>query len=621
MNPSVTFSAVAGSRAAAKALAREWFVGQFAALQAGGLGKEAALQAACGLVHESGLTMSPGRLRVFVARHAAHGLDGLVDQKRGVVGRKPAAAALTEEQLFAARAAAQESGSAAFAFRRLTLRDDLSADARLHVHQAFASKSHVPKSIGKALKSSPLLTARLQGHRAARLDGRFTERDYSAHKAGDWFVADDMTSNVLCWVDDPTAEFGWRIAQAQLLPVADICSLRWLNLRLIIRDGGQYNAADDIWGLFGDTFDSAGLPHRGMVLEGGHWQANAVIGHRTGLSDDDRIGGLRSLGLDMRRSYDPRSKQIEGMFNGLQRAMDLVPGWAGRDQRKQMPEALKAKLQAAKSGKLHPSEFLLRNDQLATHIWEVMGNLNQERNDGTICRGLSPDQKWIEDGAAERLRFLPDSARWLYRSAMDLVAVTRNGLLLTRGSGPKRRSFRWDNPELLTPLRGAKVIVYWNDHRPEADAVLLSLSRKFLGIAKSFGPIDAFDATDEQLSDEAARKTAERRFVATEVRTLTPYLTRRAAPSPVLPAPCSPLEAPGSPLGAPCAVDRQTAAVGEELRAAIARTEERTAERQATARRVRELGPEALADLLEPAPRPRSREPEAEAVDLLAELV
>ena len=609
MSLPVKFAACAGTTAATKALAREWFVQQFRALHAGGMGKQAALQAACGLVHESGRTMSPGRLRVFLARFEAHGLDGLVDQKRGIVGRKPAAAALTEEQLFEARAATQESGSAAFAFRRLTLRHDLSADARLHVHQAFASKSHVPKSIAAALKSSPLLTARLQGHRAARLDGRFTERDYSAHSAGDWFVSDDMTSNVLCFVEDPAMEFGWRIAQAQLLPVADICSLRWLNLRLIIRDGGQYNAADDIWGLFGDTFDTTGLPHRGMVLEGGHWQANAVIGHRTGLSDDDRIGGLRSLGLDMRRSYDPRSKQIEGMFNGLQRAMDLVPGWAGRDQRTQLPEKLKGQLQAAKSGKLHPSEFLLRQDQLATHIWEVMGGLNQERNDGAICRGLSPDQKWIEDGAESRLRFLPDEARWLYRSAMDLVAVTRNGLLITRGSGPKRRSYRWDNPELLTALRGAKVIVYWQDHRPEADAVVLSLARKFLGVAKSFGPIDAFDATDEQLTAEAARKTAERRFVATEVRTLTPFLTRRA--------PVSPL---ASAVKRPTQVDASTAAVGEELRAAIARTDERTAERQATAQRVRELAPEVLSDLLDTTPRPRSREREPDAVDLLSEL-
>ena len=114
----------------------------------------------------------------------------------------------------------------------------------------------------------------------------------------------------------------------------DVRTLRWLNVRVIISDGGQYNAQDDIWGLFGDVFDTFGLPAEGFVLEGGHWQSQAVQGVRTGLDADIRIGGLEIvLACATCGALTRARKSSRRMFNTFQHHMDRMPGLAGRDQR------------------------------------------------------------------------------------------------------------------------------------------------------------------------------------------------------------------------------------------------------------------------------------------------
>jgi hypothetical protein len=97
------------------------------------------------------------------------------------------------------------------------------------------------------------------GTKAARLSSsRWTPGNYDNVKAGSVWCSDDMTSNVLCWVEWPNAQ-GFKIGQPQLLPILDYGSIRWLNFRLIVRDSGQYTG-DDCAGVFGDAFEAFGLP-------------------------------------------------------------------------------------------------------------------------------------------------------------------------------------------------------------------------------------------------------------------------------------------------------------------------------------------------------------------------
>lgn len=590
----VTYAQLTHSPVArAKARLREAAVAAYHQHRAGH-GVEAALQLVCTgfaelrqaaeaeLGQPLHITCSTRRLRDWVRAYETHGLDGLVEQKIGRVGRKAVAAELPEMLRDYGMAVALESGSVAKAARMLSMHPDLPAGIREHLHGGHHAKAYVAPSLRRALRPAPLTGLVAQGPRAARLHSAFTPGRYDDLRPGEVFTADDMTSNVLCWVEDHSAR-GWRIAQAQILPVMDVATLRWLNVRVIVRDGGQYSA-DDIWGLFGDTFDAVGLPTRGFLLEGGHWQAHRVQGERTGISDDDRIGGLRALGLEALRAHDAKGKgMLEGRFNDLQAWLDMCPGYAGRDQRTQLPEKLKAQVAAAKAGKLHPRQFLLHVSALADRVQDAMSRMNAERNDGQILRGQSPDEAWA--AATPQLAAIPEEYRWLYRSCMSVVQVTRNGVRVTQGSGPKQVVHYYDNPEILVPRQGSRVVVYWDDRRPEADAVLLdAATRRHLGSARYVRPLSRFSARDAELEAEAQRKRERMLYSRTELRSLTPYLQRRA----------------------PIAVDSATAEVGQAIAAsrsaAEAREERAATSRQAVRRAGRALTPEDLAAMTEAAP-------------------
>jgi hypothetical protein len=240
------------------------------------------------------------------------------------------------------------------------------------------------------------------------------------------------------------------------------------------------------------------------------------------------------MGLRNVRSYDPRSKVIETMFNTFQRFMDRMPGFVGRDQRTDLGEAIKKRIAClrAKHPEHHPREFFPHISQLADQVKTAMENQNHEPQDGKLLRGYSPLEVWAEH--APELRAIPDSAKWLYRSAMNVSKVTSNGVRVTLGSGPKQLVYYYDNPEILVPRQGTKVIIHWNHGNPEADAVLRDAnSRKFLCVAKFVKPLSRFGATDEQLGAEAARKKAAMLYARTEMRAIQPDLARQTRPIPV----------------------------------------------------------------------------------------
>jgi hypothetical protein len=255
---------------------------------------------------------------------------------------------------------------------------------------------------------------------------------------------------------------------------------------------------------------------------------------RTGLDADIRIGGLESLGLQNVRSFDPRSKIIETMFDKLQHHMDRMPGFAGRDQRQDIGEAIKKRvgLLRVKNPQHHPREWFPHVSQLADNVRTAMENMNNEPQDGKLLRGMSPLEMWASHNP--QLRCIPDEAKWIYRSAMNVSKITNNGVRIARGSGAKQEIFYYDNPSVLVPLQGRQVIVHWNDSNPDADAILRlpmpGSAPKFLCVAKRVQPLQRFTATPEQLSEEARRKNAALRYARTELRSIQPELVRSSRP-------------------------------------------------------------------------------------------
>ncbi len=511
------------------------------------LGVEVALETVSAIMRatHAGFKCGSRALRIWVKDYAAHGIDGLVEQKRGRVGRKAFVNDLEESHLLKLAADAVGHGNwkrnnararlnKAEAFRNLVANPTVTGPARAWLHGGRASKSSMPPSISRAIdqRVSPLTATLMQvGAKAAKLDGAYVSCDYENLRAGDAFTADDMTANCYVWVEWPN-EQGFILQRPQILASADIGSMSWLNLRAVMRPKGQYTK-DDVWGLIGDIFDDYGL-FKIAVLEGGIWQSNVVAGQKVVqknnfANEETRIGGLKSLGVKLIHTRTPRGKIVETMFNTLQHAADNVRGFCGRDERKDCPEETKKNLALVKSGHAHPRQFFLHVSEYSAHLKAVMNQLNHTRGDGKILRGLCPADKWTQDTASVEREIFPDNSKWMYRAAYRVCEITRNGVRITVGSGKYMTAFSYYAPELEVH-RGRRVIVFWNDYDPDTDAVVYTIQsgkpHTLICVAPRVPDAPRFGATDEQMAAASTHKKMQMQLARTQRETLAPHLQR-----------------------------------------------------------------------------------------------
>ena len=524
--------------------------------------------------------VSVSALRRWELAYRAHGLDGLVEQKRGRSGRKGFALDLEADELLRTAAGAIEYGikgrlNMARAYRDLVGNPTVGSERGrpTWLHGEHASKSYVPPSVRAAVRElAPVSTVKLiqVGPKAMKLDGPYTESSYTGLRCGQAFTADDMTCNVYVWVEWPN-EDGFLLLRPQLLVTMDVASMAFLNYRLVIRPKGQYNR-DDVWGLIGDLFDSFGL-FETAILEGGTWQSDLVRGQRTGIEDGTRLGGLKSLGVKVIHTRSPRGKIIEGAFNPLQHAADNCRGFCGRMEMKDCPEIVKRHLADVRSRKAHPREHFLHLHEYDKHVAGAMQGLLNERNDGKILRGSSPWEKWASEKPA--LAQMPDAYKWMYRSAFAVCQVTRNGVRVTQGTGKFQQAYSYDCPTVLETWRGRRVVAYWNDSNPDTDAVIYTVRAgrpdKFLCVAERVGEIPRLGASEEELGREAARKKLHAQLAVSKSESLAKYLMR--ASDQVRGEKC---EGRGEETSN---IQHPTSNVGERIQEARARAEEREAGR------------------------------------------
>lgn len=502
------------------------------------LGKEVALEmvAATMRAKYADFDCSSRSLRRWLDRYEAHGIDGLVEQKRGRVGRKAFVNDLDHSTILKYTAAAIEHGNArkgdgkpqtnvARAYRQMVADPTIQGRARTWLHGASASKSNVPESVLRALQPSPLTATLIQrGPKAAKLDGAFTESHYDDVKAGVAFTADDMTANVYVWCEWPNEE-GFILIRPQILAAMDIGSMSWLCLRAVMRPKGQY-AGDDVWGLVGDVFDDYGQ-FKIAVFEGGMWQQQRIVGHIC--DDETRFGGLRSLGCKVIHTRSPRGKIIETAFNVLQHAADSVRGFCGRNEKVDCPESVKQQLAEVRAGKAHPRQYFLHISEYRTHLEAVMNLLNHERNDGKICQGLCPKDKWDQDNeGVERLPF-PEKSKWMYRASYRVNQVTRNGVRISVGTGAHQSHYTYSH-EALVPHRGRRVAIFWNDYDPNTDAVIYTIKngrpQDLICVAPRVQSLSRFGAKPEEIRAESTRKSNLANVARVERASLAPYLQR-----------------------------------------------------------------------------------------------
>lgn len=592
----VRFTDITDPAQRAKVVWRESVVQAVMALEAGNKSRRAAIMA----VLETPLGAAASRSAVYgwLDAYASCGIDGLVEQKKGKVGRTSFVETIPQNLMEKAVAAAVEHGTLGPDGRQNFARSvrnylmehpDLPSPAREHLHDSHASKSYVARSLRDRLRVSPLARAMVQGPDATRLAAPHIPSLCDC-APGRVITADDMTANVYCWVEAPTAH-GYIIGRPQVLAWLDVGSHRWMQARLIMRQSGQYTR-DDVWGGIGDVMAEYGVFPE-WLFEGGIWRSNVVIGERTGISDESRFGGLKSLGCKLHHSRRPQSKPIEQAFNQLQYQADAFPGYCGRDERRDGPDHLQRILYETKRGKLHPRGVLPHYDQFKAHVQQCLAALNGERQDGRALRGASPDEAW--QAAGVNLPRLTPEAAWMFRSAVARVTVRRSGdVLIRQRSGKWTEEYLYRNPELLLRRAGQTLLAYWNDRNPDADCVLMTAtpSPELIGVAHYVRPISRFDATDEELAAAAHDRKEAMAFARAEVIKMKPHFERSAE------------RLQSAPTVA------EVAQIGRQLQASEERAERAEVRRDQVRDQVRREGAQAADELLTPRRDAESEESE-----------
>ncbi len=446
-------------------------------------------------------------------------LSAVVLQKQGRFGRKPLAAHLTSEQLQVAKAACVEYGGRVAPAARLLLADpELSHQIKEGMVASPSRKSYVAPSIRSALKTTDLMLSMHHGPRKARTDGAYTERNWDLVAAGEVWQSDDLTPPMYWWVEHPKVP-GYLIMQGQWLPILDLGSQMILSHSLIARESRQYTS-DDIWSLLGKAIFALGKPSWGVYFERGHWAAARVIGRRTGIDGWEREGALADLGCKVLQATTPNAKVIEGLFEHLQREMQRLPGYRGRNATVEKFEALESDVRKCRNGQCHPRDIgLLHISQMAGELDRIAHKWNHSRNDGKVCKGRTPAEAWAEKLPEGGLQAVPQEAAYMLYANLARVKVTRNGLRVDHGG----ESFRWDHPESLTRLQGQEVFVWYTPEYGEV-ATVTTRERQFICHVKRLEQLHPIHATKEELQGEAQRKGTRLKLIRTEYRQLVPSM-------------------------------------------------------------------------------------------------
>ena len=331
------------------------------------------------------------------------------------------------------------------------------------------------------------------GPREHKLRGAYHTRDWSGVAAGDWFQSDDLTAPVYFY---KRTECGVELTRGQFLPMIDERTTKILGFVLIQRK--NYNSLD-IRSLITLVCSEHGLPRRGFSFEMGIWKTSKIL---TGTHSVDIEGesdmGLRRLGMRFRHAQLPRGKVIERTLGQLQDLMESLPGYCGRDEKRDGYERFKRIKLDIEAGRAAAADHLLSAEGICLEFQKIVDRYNAEPQQGRKLMGLSPDEGWkkYQQGAEPRIRY---QTELLYFLASDVrkLKVGRNGITITIG----KNRFNYKGEE-TGRRQGTYVYAWFNPQRPETLPCTTDLNgREVFTLERSYDT-PGVDASPEQLIEE-----------------------------------------------------------------------------------------------------------------------
>jgi hypothetical protein len=414
------------------------------------------------------LAKTPGALRKVYTRKREAWIAGgrrasALADRRATAAQERAFDLPAEDKLTLLRLALKWSGDLAPAWREAVHLRLLNPATLARFPELAADKSHVPHSIRRAVSLDlAQMIQRNQGPRASRLAGAWTDRDWSGIEAGDWWVGDDLTPPVYFWDEDMENPQPMR---GQLLMLADAKTdyvLGWVLL-----SSRNYNARA-IRSLITRCHDEHGLPRQGFHFEYGIWKQSRVLTGQKGDADavtiEDTETGLSEFGCRFVHATTPGQKTIERVFGLLQDRMEDLPGYCGRDERRDCPEKTRRQLMDVQAGREHPSKYLLEKKALMEEFARIVAAHNAEPHSTRARKipGQTPTAVY-DTRRTEDIMHLGESARYLLATHRIAAKVTKQGIRLraSLGGGLYRN-------EHTGELIGQTVLVWLDVDAPEA---------------------------------------------------------------------------------------------------------------------------------------------------------
>lgn len=204
-------------------------------------------------------------------------------------------------------------------------------------------------------------------------------------------TADDFTMPVYCFV--PDGKGWWQLTRGQVLLMIDCRSLKIIGWSL--QPERNYNSLV-IRTLMNRTCAQWGLPHA-WLFENGIWKnARLVKGAPREWSEGKSWAALKpgweKLGVKFIHAKRARSKPAELVGGLLQNLMERMPGYCGRDERRDCPEVTKRNKLAMEARRVEPHGLFLSFDAWDDELRKLIETYNAAAQDGDILKGQSPDQ-------------------------------------------------------------------------------------------------------------------------------------------------------------------------------------------------------------------------------------
>jgi len=334
-------------------------------------------------------------------------------------------------------------------------------ETRGHFSRSTKYKSYVPARVrGDVTADIKLLLKRHQGPRADKLNGAFILRDPGTFNAGDYFQSDDATLEIYFWFNDEQGQP--RVTRGQFLPMLDCRSFFIFDFVLTCTRG---YSAFDVRNLMTKVADRWGLARKAYYFERGLWKRSHLIVGRTAeaVGWDETCMGLRErLGVQFKHATTPRAKVIERVLGILQGHLRDRAGWASNDERRKLPEKLKAQLASVERGEAHPSEFLYSHAEWCRELEKACAAFNHERQNGRYLPGLSPREGYEKFFGEVPLMRLDDDCRYLLADEKRREKVGRNGITIRDYGGVF--NYKGDR---TGELEGQRVLCWFSPENPE----------------------------------------------------------------------------------------------------------------------------------------------------------